>query len=66
MENFDSLVFRNAVQAMTEAQAMAPGEELLQRGQDSEYAEWVQAYGGDTVRGVRFFLLHIRTDKFLE
>ena len=64
MENFDSIVFRNAVQAMTEVRAMAPGEELPERGQDGECAEWVQMYGGDAVRSF-FLFFSCCTDKFL-
>ena len=50
MENFDAVIFQNAVQAMVEAQAVAPGNVLPEPGQDAEYAEWVQGYGMDAVR----------------
>ena len=64
MENFNSEIFQNAVRAMTEAQAMAPGEELPERGQDSECAEWVQMYGGDAVYDLSFFPFHIALMSF--
>jgi hypothetical protein len=64
MENFDSEIFQNAVRAMTEARAMAPGEALPERGQDSEYAEWVEMYGGDAVRIISFISFSHRADQF--
>ena len=49
MENFDAVIFQNVVQAMVEAQAVAPGNILPERGQDAEYVEWVRGYGTDAV-----------------
>jgi hypothetical protein len=62
MQEFGEETFRNATQTMAEAQACAPGEVFPVRGQDAEYAEWVQLYAGDPVCRLFFCLSLARTN----